>query len=203
MPWTALSGSPPSPTPSTNGSMPVTTQCTNPPAFRSRTTSANEVASSGVPVQVSGGDSDYPRHVKRSGISAPSSNETLVSMNTSLDPGDAWTTGALGVVVVCSARGGGSSRPSLDEQASAPRPSPVARRSARRRRRRIPAQCGPPTPYPRGTPMDAKPRNLRAMLSEAKDLSELMVDLAYAALYFGDPDMAEEIDELEDQMSDP
>ncbi len=50
--------------------------------------------------------------------------------------------------------------------------------------------------------MDAKPRNLRAMLSEAKDLSELMVDLAYAALYFGDPDMAEEIDELEDQMSD-
>ena len=50
--------------------------------------------------------------------------------------------------------------------------------------------------------MDAKPRNLRAMLSESKDLSELMVDLAYAALYFGDPDMAEEIDELEDQMSD-
>ena len=50
--------------------------------------------------------------------------------------------------------------------------------------------------------MDAKPRNLRAMLSEAKDLSELMVDLAYAAVYFGDPDMAEEIDELEDQMSD-
>jgi uncharacterized protein with PhoU and TrkA domain len=50
--------------------------------------------------------------------------------------------------------------------------------------------------------MDARPRNLRAMLSEAKDLSELMVDLAYAALYFGDPDMAEEIDELEDQMSD-
>src|SRR5438094_979631 len=27
------------------------------------------------------------------------------------------------------------------------------------------------------------------MLSEAKDTSELMVDLAYAALYFGDPDM--------------
>src|SRR5687767_11704194 len=50
--------------------------------------------------------------------------------------------------------------------------------------------------------MDARPRNLRAMLSEAKDLSELMVDLAYAALYFGDPDMAEEIDGLEDQMSD-
>lgn len=40
------------------------------------------------------------------------------------------------------------------------------------------------------------------MLAESKDLSELMVDLAYAALYFGDPDMAEEVDELEDQMSD-
>jgi uncharacterized protein with PhoU and TrkA domain len=40
------------------------------------------------------------------------------------------------------------------------------------------------------------------MLAESKDLSELMVDLAYAALYFGDPDMAEEIDELEDRMSD-
>ena len=50
--------------------------------------------------------------------------------------------------------------------------------------------------------MDARPRNLRAMLAEAKDLSELMVDLAYAALFFGDPDMAEEVDQLEDQMSD-
>lgn len=50
--------------------------------------------------------------------------------------------------------------------------------------------------------MDARPRNLRAMLAESKDLSELMVDLAYAALYFGDPDMAEEVDELEDNMSE-
>jgi uncharacterized protein with PhoU and TrkA domain len=40
------------------------------------------------------------------------------------------------------------------------------------------------------------------MLAESKDLSELMVDLAYAALYFGDPDMAEEVDELEERMSD-
>ena len=53
-----------------------------------------------------------------------------------------------------------------------------------------------------GNPMDTRPRNLRAMLAEAKDLSELMVDLAYAALFFGDPDMAEEVDQLEDQMSD-
>jgi uncharacterized protein with PhoU and TrkA domain len=40
------------------------------------------------------------------------------------------------------------------------------------------------------------------MLSETKDLSELMVDLAYAALYFGDPDMAEEVGELEERMSE-
>src|SRR5436309_933550 len=49
--------------------------------------------------------------------------------------------------------------------------------------------------------MEDRPRNLKAMLSEAKDTSELMVDLAYAALYFGDPDMAEEVSELEDQIS--
>ena len=40
------------------------------------------------------------------------------------------------------------------------------------------------------------------MLSEAKDTSELMVDLAYAAVYFGDPDMAEEVLELENRLSD-
>src|SRR5262245_34498003 len=39
------------------------------------------------------------------------------------------------------------------------------------------------------------------MLSEAKDTSELMVDLAYAALYFGDGDMDEEVGELEEQIS--
>lgn len=50
--------------------------------------------------------------------------------------------------------------------------------------------------------MDERPRNLRAMLAEAKDTSELMVDLAYASVYFGAPDMAEEVDELEQQMSE-
>ena len=39
--------------------------------------------------------------------------------------------------------------------------------------------------------MDPRRRNLRSMLSEAKDTAELMVDLAYASVYFGDPDMAE------------
>ncbi len=50
--------------------------------------------------------------------------------------------------------------------------------------------------------MDDRPRNLREMLAEAKDSSELMVDLAYAALFFNDPDMAEEVAELEEQLSD-
>ena len=40
------------------------------------------------------------------------------------------------------------------------------------------------------------------MLSEAKDTSELMIDLAYASVYFGDPAMAEEVDELESRLSD-
>ena len=51
--------------------------------------------------------------------------------------------------------------------------------------------------------MEETPRNLRIMLAEAKDTSELMVDLAYASVYFGDPDMAEEVDGLEQRMSDP
>src|SRR5919108_4380362 len=50
--------------------------------------------------------------------------------------------------------------------------------------------------------MDDRPRNLKTMLSEAKDTSELMVDLAYASVYFGDPDMAEEVDELETRLSE-
>ena len=50
--------------------------------------------------------------------------------------------------------------------------------------------------------MEETPRNLRTMLAEAKDTSELMVDLAYASVYFGDPDMAEEVDGLEQRMSD-
>ena len=50
--------------------------------------------------------------------------------------------------------------------------------------------------------MDERPRSLRAMLSEAKDSSELMIDLAYAAVYFNDPGMATEVSELEDRMND-
>jgi uncharacterized protein with PhoU and TrkA domain len=50
--------------------------------------------------------------------------------------------------------------------------------------------------------MDDQPRNLKAMLSEAKDTSELMVDLGYAALFFGDEDIAEEVDELEERLNE-
>jgi len=50
--------------------------------------------------------------------------------------------------------------------------------------------------------MDDRPRNLKTMLSEAKDTSELMIDLAYASLYFEDPDMAEEVNELEEHLSE-
>jgi len=50
--------------------------------------------------------------------------------------------------------------------------------------------------------MDERPRNLKAMLSEAKDTSELMIDLAYAALFFGDATMAEEVHELDERLSE-
>ncbi|HEX6312113.1 MAG TPA: TrkA C-terminal domain-containing protein [Acidimicrobiia bacterium] len=49
--------------------------------------------------------------------------------------------------------------------------------------------------------MSETPRNLKAMLSEAKDASELMVDLGYAALFFGDVGMAEEVQELEERLN--
>jgi uncharacterized protein with PhoU and TrkA domain len=50
--------------------------------------------------------------------------------------------------------------------------------------------------------MDDKPRNLKTMLSEAKDSAELMVDLGYAAVYFGDAAMAEEVYELEEKLAE-
>ncbi len=49
--------------------------------------------------------------------------------------------------------------------------------------------------------MDDRPRNLKAMLAETKDTSELMVDLAYAALFYGDDDMADEVMDLETTLS--
>ena len=40
------------------------------------------------------------------------------------------------------------------------------------------------------------------MLSEAKDTSELMVDLGYAALFFSDERMADEVAELEERLNE-
>lgn len=40
------------------------------------------------------------------------------------------------------------------------------------------------------------------MLSEAKDTSELMVDLAYAALFFNDAGMAKEVEELQERLEE-
>src|SRR3989449_3269449 len=45
-----------------------------------------------------------------------------------------------------------------------------------------------------------RPRNVKDLLVEAKDVSELMVDLAYAAVFFNEDDLAEEVEELEEQM---
>jgi uncharacterized protein with PhoU and TrkA domain len=43
-------------------------------------------------------------------------------------------------------------------------------------------------------------RNLKELLTDAKDASELMVDLAYAAVFFDDDDLAREVIHLEERM---
>jgi uncharacterized protein with PhoU and TrkA domain len=43
-------------------------------------------------------------------------------------------------------------------------------------------------------------RTVKELLVEAKDASELMVDLAYAAVFFGDDDLAREVIRLEERM---
>jgi uncharacterized protein with PhoU and TrkA domain len=50
--------------------------------------------------------------------------------------------------------------------------------------------------------MDERPRNLKAMLSEAKDTSELMVDLGYASIFFADERIADEVQELEEHLTE-
>ncbi len=46
------------------------------------------------------------------------------------------------------------------------------------------------------------PRNLKEMLSEAKNTSELMVDLAYAALFYNSEDFSEEVFRLEGRLNE-
>ena len=48
--------------------------------------------------------------------------------------------------------------------------------------------------------MDEQPRNVKDLLVEAKDASELMVDLAYAAVFFEDEKLASEVERLEERM---
>jgi uncharacterized protein with PhoU and TrkA domain len=49
---------------------------------------------------------------------------------------------------------------------------------------------------------EREPRNVKELLVEAKDASELMVDLAYAAVFFNEEDLAEEVEVLEEQLDD-
>jgi uncharacterized protein with PhoU and TrkA domain len=45
-----------------------------------------------------------------------------------------------------------------------------------------------------------QPRNVKELLVEAKDVSELMIDLAYAAVFFKDDALAGEVEELEERL---
>src|SRR5256885_1535900 len=47
---------------------------------------------------------------------------------------------------------------------------------------------------------EEQPKNVKELLVELKDASELMVDLAYAAVFFNEDDLAEEVEELEERM---
>ncbi len=46
-----------------------------------------------------------------------------------------------------------------------------------------------------------EPRNVKELLVEAKDASELLIDLAYAAVFFNEEDLAEEVEKLEERMA--
>ena len=49
---------------------------------------------------------------------------------------------------------------------------------------------------------DTRPRNLKDMLTKAKNTSELMVDLAYAAIFYNSEDLSEEVFRLEKLLND-
>ncbi len=48
--------------------------------------------------------------------------------------------------------------------------------------------------------MDEEPKNVKELLVELKDASEVMVDLAYAAVFFNDEKLAREVRRLEERM---
>src|SRR3989440_10323059 len=47
---------------------------------------------------------------------------------------------------------------------------------------------------------EEEPKNVKELRVELKDASELMVDLAYAAVFFNEEDLAEEVEDLEERM---
>ncbi len=47
---------------------------------------------------------------------------------------------------------------------------------------------------------DDEPRNVKELLVEAKDASELLIDMAYAAVFFNDEDLADEVENLEERL---
>jgi uncharacterized protein with PhoU and TrkA domain len=49
--------------------------------------------------------------------------------------------------------------------------------------------------------MDDQPKSVKDLLVEAKDASELMVDLAYAAVFFNEDKLASEVERLEERMT--
>src|SRR5436305_8494551 len=49
---------------------------------------------------------------------------------------------------------------------------------------------------------EEQPKNVKELLVELKDASELMVDVAYAAVLFNENSLAEEVEELEQQMDE-
>src|SRR5215210_2995406 len=49
---------------------------------------------------------------------------------------------------------------------------------------------------------ETRPRNVKEMLIEAKNTSELMVDLAYAAIFYNSEDLSEEVSRLEEILND-
>ncbi|MGZ8612742.1 MAG: potassium channel family protein, partial [Actinomycetota bacterium] len=50
--------------------------------------------------------------------------------------------------------------------------------------------------------MDDHPKSVKDLLIEAKDASELMVDLAYAAVFFDEGKLAREVERLEERMNE-
>ena len=50
--------------------------------------------------------------------------------------------------------------------------------------------------------MDDEPKNVKELLVELKDASELMVDLAYAGVFFDEEKLAREVGRLEERMTD-